>query len=385
MLDTADVVVVGTGVAGLFCALNLPRTAKVVMLTKDQCENCDSFLAQGGICTLRSPEDYNSFFEDTMRAGHYENNAASVELMLRGAPEVISDIVGYGVEFDKEDNGEYQYTREGAHSAYRILHLYARAVVLATGGIGGLFKNSTNFRHITADALAIALIRGIKTQDVSYIQIHPTALYSNKPGRRFLISESVRGEGAVLLNKAGERFTDELKPRDVVSAAIHRQMEKDGMDHVYLSVTHLNKEMVPRRFPNIYKKCLEEGYDLTKEPIPVTPAQHYYMGGILSGGEGQTSLTGLYAVGEAGCNGVHGRNRLASNSLLESLVFSKRAALQIGARLNGWKAVLMKPELKRYEDQAALKNRYKQVIFDEIRRKDEAFYDQWCNDEDIDG
>lgn len=439
MLDTADVVVVGTGVAGLFCALNLPRTAKVVMLTKDQCENCDSFLAQGGICTLRSPEDYNSFFEDTMRAGHYENNAASVELMLRGAPEVISDIVGYGVEFDKEDNGEYQYTREGAHSAYRILHhddltgreitekllkeargrenieileyaamvdlmvkddravgvvmryqgelmpLYARAVVLATGGIGGLFKNSTNFRHITADALAIALIRGIKTQDVSYIQIHPTALYSNKPGRRFLISESVRGEGAVLLNKAGERFTDELKPRDVVSAAIHRQMEKDGMDHVYLSVTHLNKEMVPRRFPNIYKKCLEEGYDLTKEPIPVTPAQHYYMGGILSGGEGQTSLTGLYAVGEAGCNGVHGRNRLASNSLLESLVFSKRAALQIGARLNGWKAVLMKPELKRYEDQAALKSRYKQVIFDEIRRKDEAFYDQWCDDEDIDG
>ena len=231
-------------------------------------------------------------------------------------------------------------------------------------------------------ALAIALIRGIKTQDVSYIQIHPTALYSNKPGRRFLISESVRGEGAVLLNKAGERFTDELKPRDVVSAAIHRQMEKDGMDHVYLSVTHLNKEMVPRRLPNIYKKCLEEGYDLTKEPIPVTPAQHYYMGGILSGGEGQTSLTGLYAVGEAGCNGVHGRNRLASNSLLESLVFSKRAALQIGARLNGWKAVLMKPDLKRYEDQAALKSRYKQVIFDEIRRKDEAFYDQWCNDEE---
>ena len=124
---------------------------------------------------------------------------------------------------------------------------------------------------------------------------------------------------------------------------------------------------------------------MTREPIPVTPAQHYYMGGILSGGEGQTSLTGLYAVGEAGCNGVHGRNRLASNSLLESLVFSKRAALQIGARLNGWKAVLMKPDLKRYEDQAALKSRYKQVIFDEIRRKDEAFYDQWCNDEDIDG
>ena len=189
----------------------------------------------------------------------------------------------------------------------------------------------------------------------------------------------------MLLNKAGERFTDELQPRDVVSAAIHRQMEKDGMGHVYLSVTHLDKDMVPRRFPNIYKKCLEEGYDLTREPIPVTPAQHYYMGGILSGGEGQTSLTGLYAVGEAGCNGVHGRNRLASNSLLESLVFSKRAAQQIGARLSGWKAVLPEPDMAQYEDAAELKHRFRRVIFDEIRRKDEAFYDQWCNDEDIDG
>ena len=163
------------------------------------------------------------------------------------------------------------------------------------------------------------------------MQIHPTTLYSKKPGRRFLISESVRGEGAILLDKNGKRFTDELQPRDVVTAAIREQMEKDGTDHVWLSMERIDKDTILNHFPNIYEHCLEEGYDVTKEWIPVVPAQHYFMGGIWVDSDSQTSMEHLFAAGETSCNGVHGANRLASNSLLESLVFAKRAAQKITA------------------------------------------------------
>lgn len=435
IMKSADVVVVGTGASGLFHALFLPQDCKVIMITKKGAEDSDSFLAQGGISALKNPQDYDAYFEDTMKAGHYENNKGAVKKMILESPEIIQDLKDCGVQFDLQD-GEIEFTREGGHSTFRILHhedmtgreitshLYEKVkqqdnieimeycsmidiieeagvcegivyrdregrvdaiqapnTVLATGGLGGLFKNSTNFPHLTADSLAICLRHKIKLENINYIQIHPTTFYSKKPGRRFLISESVRGEGAYLLNKDGRRFTDELKPRDVVTAAIREQMEKDGSDHVYLSVTHLDGERVRQRFPNIYKQCLEEGYDMTKEPIPVTPAQHYFMGGIQVNLDSRTSMERLYAVGETSCNGVHGKNRLASNSLLEALVFAKAAAKDIKEHPAERKEPIS-VDLEFYhkkEEQLAAENR--RLVLDEIKRKDRMFYDQWCNDE----
>ena len=217
----------------------------------------------------------------------------------------------------------------------KAFSIYADNTILASGGIGGLYKHSTNFPHLTGDALEVAKKHGIRLEHLDYVQIHPTTLYSKKPGRRFLISESVRGEGAVLLNKDGERFVDELQPRDVVTQAIRKQMEKDGTDHVWLSMKNIDKETILKHFPNIYHHCLEEGYDVTREPIPVVPAQHYFMGGIWVDRDSHTSMEHLYAAGETSCNGVHGANRLASNSLLESLVFAKRAAKRITAETAG--------------------------------------------------
>ena len=377
-----DIVIIGTGVSGLFCALHLPRDWNVVMLTKSDLESSDSFLAQGGICVQRNDEDYDSYFEDTMKAGHYENRKESVDIMIRESREVISELVEYGVEFETKD-GEFLYTREGAHSKPRILYheditgkeitrkllsrvkereniaiyeytamvdwivendackgviaekdgerfpIYAKQTVLASGGIGGQYKNSTNYPHLTGDAINLSKKYGVRLEHLDYVQIHPTTLYTEKPGRRFLISESVRGEGAVLYNKNHERFVDELLPRDVVSKAILEQMEKDKTDHVWLSMEYIPREKILEHFPHIYEQCLEEGYDVTKECIPVVPAQHYFMGGIWVDSDSHTSMDGLYAVGETSCNGVHGANRLASNSLLESIVFARRAAKKI--------------------------------------------------------
>ncbi len=380
-----DVVIVGTGVGGVFCALHLPADKNILMITKSDLEESDSFLAQGGICVLRNDKDYDHYFEDTMRAGHYENNPESVDIMIRSSQDVINDLVSFGVEFEKE-NGEFAYTREGAHSTPRILFheditgkeitskllieakkrdnitikenftmldiiendgeccgivgqdengemtaVFADYTVFATGGVGGVYENSTNFPHLTGDALAISIKHGVELLNPDYVQIHPTTLYSTKKGRRFLISESVRGEGAVLLDKNGERFVNELLPRDVVAEAIHEKMKEDKMPYVWLSFKPISKEHIKTHFPNIYQHCLEEGFDVTKESIPVVPAQHYFMGGIKVNSNSKTSMNRLYAVGETSCNGVHGRNRLASNSLLESIVFAKRAAKEIGS------------------------------------------------------
>ena len=379
----ADVVIVGTGVGGCFSALNLSEDLSIIMITKSDLESSDSFLAQGGICVLHDDDDYDSYFEDTMRAGHYENRKESVDIMIRGSQDVIHDLIGYGVDFAKED-GKLLYTREGAHSRPRILfheditgkeitskllaqiktrkniqimeyttmtdiliskgacagieaetsdhkkiYIHADQTIFASGGIGGRYQHSTNFPHLTGDALDISKKHGIRLEHLDYVQIHPTTLYSKKPGRRFLISESVRGEGALLYDKNGNRFVDELLPRDVVTKAIQEQMKKDGTDHVWLSLEKIPKEIILSHFPNIYQHCLEEGYDATKEWIPVVPAQHYFMGGIWVDSDSHTSMPNVYAVGETSCNGVHGKNRLASNSLLESLVFAKRAAREI--------------------------------------------------------
>ena len=380
----ADVLIVGSGVAGLYCALNLPKEKSIIVVTKNKARRSDSFLAQGGICVLRDENDYDAFYEDTMKAGHYENNPDSVHIMIHSSQEVISDLVSFGVRFEK-DGEAFTYTREGAHTHPRILfhedetgkeitsHLLETArsrenitiienytmvdlicddnechgiighdengansaiqadyTVLATGGIGGIFEHSTNYKHLTGDAIALALKYGIRLQHIDYIQIHPTTLYTEKEGsREFLISESVRGEGAILLNSKGERFVNELLPRDVVANAIFAEMKKEGTKHVWLSMAPIPEEEIRTHFPNIYQRCLDEGYDATKEPIPVVPSQHYFMGGIDVDRYSKTSMERLYAAGETACNGVHGRNRLASNSLLESLVFAKRAARHI--------------------------------------------------------
>lgn len=379
-----DVVIAGVGVAGLFTAIHLPMDTKVLMICKEDMESCDSMLAQGGICVLRDADDYDAFFEDTMRAGHYENRKESVDIMIRSSRDIIDQLLDFGVRFNKNEDGSLMYTREGAHSKPRIcfhdditgkeitetlqryvktlpnveimeytvmedimvedgkctgltakdsegntLHIYAKDTVLATGGIGGLYEHSTNFPSLTGDALEVAKEHNVELEHLDYVQIHPTSLYTEHEGRSFLISESARGEGAILLNSKGQRFTDELQPRDVVSKAIHAEMEKEGSRHVWLSFEHVPQDTIMNHFPNIYQTCLEEGYDITKEPIPVVPAQHYFMGGIHVDADSCTTMQHLYAVGETSCNGVHGKNRLASNSLLESLVFGQRAAEKI--------------------------------------------------------
>lgn len=209
------------------------------------------------------------------------------------------------------------------------LLIHAEDTVLATGGIGGRYEHSTNFPSLTGDALEVAKKHGVELEHLDYVQIHPTSLYRETKGRSFLISESARGEGAVLLNGRGQRFVDELLPRDVVTEAIRQEMKREGSRHVWLSFRNVPEKTIKEHFPHIYRTCLEAGYDITKEPIPVMPAQHYFMGGIHVDRNSETTMQHLYAVGETSCNGVHGKNRLASNSLLESLVFAKRAAAKI--------------------------------------------------------
>ncbi len=431
MIKHTDILIVGCGVAGLFAALHLPKDKKITIITKDTAKHSDSYLAQGGICVLKNEEDYQSYFEDTMKAGHYENRKESVELMIRNSAHVIHELETFGVHF--EHNGEeYLYTREGGHSTQRILFhkdrtgreitsklldavrgrkniellekhtlmdlwiadqqccggvilpedaavyaMHADYTILASGGIGGLFTHSTNYRHLTGDALAIALKHGIRLEHVDYIQIHPTTLYSEKPGRRFLISESVRGEGAILLDKDGNRFVNELLPRDLLTKEVYKQMEKDQMPYVRLSLKPIPEEEIMGHFPHIYKKCLEAGYDITKEPIPVVPAQHYFMGGIWVNSMSKTSMERLYAAGETSCNGVHGKNRLASNSLLESLVFAERAADDLSKNYEALEDAEEIPNMttevehEKYRDPEKIKREYKKLVLDKIKEMEE--------------
>ena len=428
-----DILIVGSGCAGLYCALQLPREKQITIITKSDLESSDSFLAQGGMCVLRDEADYDSFMEDTLKAGHYENDRHSVDVMIRSSRDVLQDLISYGVDFNKDENGELLYTREGAHSNKRILFhaditgkeitrkllaavkklpnvtiyehtamidllveentvfgavvkcsndeielITAETTVLATGGIGGLYAHSTNFRHLTGDALAVAIKYGIELKDIDYIQIHPTTFYTkDKTERSFLISESVRGEGAKLRDKKGNRFVDELLPRDLLTKAILEQMEKDGTEHVWEDLRDIPEEELNSHFPNIVKHCLDHGYDVRKECIPVVPAQHYFMGGIKVNDVSKTSMEALYAIGETACNGVHGKNRLASNSLLESLVFAKRAAKDIAATQDSadknqyWQEFLNKNR-NYYRDEQALEEEYRELVLNEIEKAKKA-------------
>lgn len=440
MLNT-DILIVGSGCSGLYTALKLPKDRKILIITKSDAESCDSFLAQGGICVLKDESDYNSYFEDTMRAGHYENDRRSVDIMIRSSQKVIHDLIDCGVDFHRDEHGHLDFTREGAHSHKRILfhedetgkeitsHLLkavtarpnvtllehttmldlveqdnacygaiikkengeldtvqADFTILATGGIGGLYEHSTNYRHLTGDGLAVAIRHGLRLKDVNYVQIHPTTLYTDNPrDRSFLISESVRGEGAKLYDKHMHRFTDELLPRDLLTAAIKKQMKKDGTKFVWEDLRTIPLEKRHAHFPNIIEHCLEMGYDPDKEPIPVVPAQHYYMGGIWVNHWSKTSMDRLYAVGETACNGVHGENRLASNSLLESMVFAGRAANDLMTSYGNVKhnpQLFEEVDLSLYKNEAALKECSKDLVRQEIERADKNMQVEGLTDEE---
>lgn len=419
MKRVADVLIVGSGVAGLYASLNLREDLEIIMVSKKSVNLCNSSLAQGGIAVARGKEDFQSFIEDTLKAGKYENNIDSVRVLVEESIDNINKLIDLGANFEKDENGVL-FTKEGAHEINRIVYhkditgkhvedillenvkrrknvkiiedcemvdiyhrdnrcrgvlfnkdgetlsIYAKVVILATGGIGGLFKKSTNERIITGDSIGVAIRNNIEIKDLSYIQIHPTAFFSKKSEeKRFLISESVRGEGGKLLNCNGERFVDELLPRDIVAKKIYEEMKKTNSNNVFLDVSFMEKSFLQNRFPNIYNKCLDEGIDISKEPIPVAPAQHYFMGGIKVDLNGKTSMENLYAFGETSCTGVHGANRLASNSLLEALVFSRRGALEINSYIDDLELIIEERECEDL-DKYRLLNR--KILIDEICR-----------------
>ncbi|WP_343346613.1 L-aspartate oxidase [Terrisporobacter petrolearius] len=418
-----DVLVVGSGVAGLYCALNLRQDLDVMVVSKDKIDCTNTSLAQGGISVARDLDDVPFFTEDTLKAGKYKNNIHAVNVLTKESIENVDYLVSLGLDVDKDENGNWHYTKEGAHCVNRIIHtqdntgenvektlvknsfqrknirisedtflvdiiernnkcigaillknkeqvnVFAKFVVLACGGIGGLYKNSTSQRILRGDGLAVALRHKIELKDINYIQIHPTAFYDESGDeRRFLISESVRGEGGKLYNINGKRFVDELQPRDVVSDAIFNEMKKTNTPYVHLDISFLNKEYLKNRFSTIYNKCLEKGTDITKGPIKVSPAQHYFMGGIKVDLNSKTSMKNLYAVGETACTGIHGANRLASNSLLEGLVFSKRAAKDINESIDQFN--LTKVDIdKIYTSREEIEEENKRIVVNAIKDK----------------
>lgn len=390
-----DVIIAGCGAAGLYAAINLPSDAKILMVCKKELSLCNSTLAQGGIAGVyNSPKDNIQYHQnDTLIAGGFKNNVDAVHTLVSEAAQDIEHIIDLGVEFNKNPDGTYHRTLEGGHSHHRIFHhadatgkeiatkllakvqtlenvdimentlmcavkqtstgysaflrkpdgtyetVNSRFMILATGGIGRVYQFTTNSAIATGDGITFAYEMGAKIKNLSYVQFHPTAFNNRATRECFLISEAVRGEGAYLLNCHKERFMQnyderlELAPRDVVSHAIILESRKQNSEDFYLDISYKDSEFLKNRFPMIYKNLLEQGYDLTKEPIPIFPCQHYLMGGIDVDGNSETTLKNLFACGECSHTGVHGGNRLASNSLLEALVFSRHAANCIASRL----------------------------------------------------
>ena len=391
-----DVLIVGTGISGIYAALNLDSSMKILMLSKRELTLCNSALAQGGVAAVMDKENdnYELHIKDTLIAGQYKNNLDNVRILVEQGPtDVLRLQEKYGVEFDKKEDGSISLTLEGGHSRRRIAHhkdttgfeietslieqvqqlknvsvinnsvlcrlerkdglffadvlsdvdgtheyYCADAVILATGGIGRVYDYTTNSAIATGDGIQLAYNLGAEIKNLSYVQFHPTA-YADKENREcFLISEAVRGEGAYLLNCHKQRFMHkyeperlELAPRDVVSKCIMAEQAETGSDEFWLDISYKDADFIKERFPMIYSKVLEKGYDMTKGPIPIYPCQHYLMGGINVDGKGATNIQGLYAAGECSHTGVHGQNRLASNSLLEALVFSRLIAEDINA------------------------------------------------------
>ena len=389
-----DVIIVGSGVSGLYAALNLDSSMQILMLSKRELTLCNSALAQGGVAAVMdtSNDNYELHIKDTLIAGGYKNDIDNVRILVEQGPKDVKNLLNYGVDFDRKTDGSIDLTLEGGHCRHRIAHhkdstgfeivtsliegvkklpnvtilenshllgltkrgdsfladvlhegkhsyYTTKATVLATGGIGRVYDYTTNSAIATGDGIQFAYNMGAEIKHLSYIQFHPTAFADRENRECFLVSEAVRGEGAYLLNCHKERFMHkyeperkELAPRDVVSKDMLKEQKETGSDEFFLDISYKDPEFVKNRFPMIYKKVLEKGYDMTKEPIPIYPCQHYLMGGIAVNGHGATTVEGLYAAGECAHTGVHGINRLASNSLLEALVFSRLIAEDINGK-----------------------------------------------------
>ncbi len=390
-------IIIGSGIAGLYAALKIEQQVKlpdgILIITKSKLGESNSRYAQGGMVGVLKEnvkDSTESHITDTLKAGAGLSELNTVKFISENSDRVVKDLLKFGVEFDRNENGELTFTLEAAHSVNRVLHaggdatgrmmeqalckqvqsnsnidvyekslavellvdsnntckgcivfndvtheyeiVYSPVVILATGGIGQLYKYTTNPSGATGDGLALAYNAGAVLQDLEFVQFHPTALAIDGEENRFLISEAVRGEGAKLVDSDGQEFMHkydsrkELAPRDIVTRANYNEMSLNNTDCVYLNATCIDSEKILKRFPNIYKKCLENNIDMTKDFIPVAPAAHYYMGGVKTNIESQSSITGLYAIGEVSSTGLHGGNRLASNSLLECVVCAYEVA-----------------------------------------------------------
>jgi len=387
--ETFDVIIIGSGIAGVYTALCLPQNLNVAILTKEEINISNSVLAQGGIAvSLGKGDSPELHFQDTIAAGAGLCKEDVVRFLVNNAEDNINQLCTYGVRFDKEGKGNLSLSREAAHSKDRIVHVgdatgkevcdtlikevhkknnisiiekvtvidilaagdtcagilamyqgepiifQSRVVICAAGGYGRIYRSTTNPEVATGDGASMAFRMGVELMDMEFVQFHPTVLFHRK-NKTFLISEAVRGAGALLRNVNGERFMPdyhpmaELAPRDIVSRAIFSELEKTNSDHVYIDITFKDREFLKTRFPNIFAKCLEYGIDMSKQLVPVAPSEHYCMGGIRTDAFGRTKIKGFFSCGEAACNGIHGANRLASNSLLEGLVFGRNIAGQI--------------------------------------------------------
>ena len=402
MVRKYDYLVIGGGIAGMSFALKVARTGRVALICKSTLEEANTALAQGGVASVTDLQldDFDKHIHDTMVAGDWLSDPKAVEKVVREAPSQISQLLQWGVDFDRREDGSFDLHREGGHSEFRILHhadntgyeiqqslirriresesidvfehhfaieiitqhhlgkivtrrtpditcygayvldentgavdtFLSRVTLMATEGVGAVYTTTTNPLVATGDGIAMVYRAKGTVRDMEFIQFHPTALFH--PGDRpsFLITEAMRGYGAILRNPAGERFMEkydprlELAPRDVVARAIDSEMKAGGHDHVYLDVTHKDPGETRHHFPNIYAKCLSLGIDITKDYIPVAPAAHYLCGGIVVDTNAESSISRLYAVGECSCTGLHGGNRLASNSLIEAVVYAEAAA-----------------------------------------------------------
>ncbi|MCD4783600.1 MAG: L-aspartate oxidase [Candidatus Eremiobacteraeota bacterium] len=432
-----DVVIIGSGIAGLYVALHINGNYRIAILCKRNLTDNNTSLAQGGVaCSLNKEDSPSIHFNDTLEAGSRKNNPSAVKIFVEEARSNVLKLIDLGIEFDMDEKGELLSTGEGGHSRRRIIYsggdstgmnihrgllhavqsldnvtffentpvidiltsqgrcygvlamkenscfiVYARAVVVATGGCGNIYRNTTNTESSTCDGVAMARRCGCDIEDMEFVQFHPTALYSNrikeKYGRFFLISEAVRGEGAVLRNSDGETFMykyhemKDLAPRDVVSRAIYNEMKKENSQNVFLDITHKSRHYLKNRFPSIFGICLEAGIDISKDMIPVVPVAHYMIGGMKTNFFGSTNVDYLFACGECADAGVHGANRLASNSLPESLVFSRRTAECINEAIE--KRITEKKKMSFNEnndnnvvDWESIKNKIKNIMNDKV-------------------
>ncbi len=447
-----DVLIIGSGIAGLFSALKIAEYADVILVTKKNKTESNTNYAQGGIASVINKDDsFEKHVEDTLIAGAGLCNQKHVEIMVKEGPERINDLIEFGTSFTKK-NGNYDLVREGGHSMPRILHaadltgqeieralvesvnlaknitvientsaidlitehnveqlknsklenrncwgayvldsnknnvikISSKATLLATGGLGQVYQHTTNPAIATGDGFAMAYRAGAKLGNMEFIQFHPTSLFSENnldasSSPAFLISEAVRGFGGILRTKDGDAFMKnydsrkELAPRDIVARAIDNELKKSGDDFVYLDITHKNKEDILEHFPHIYATCLKIGIDISKDLIPVVPAAHYACGGVVVDEYARTSLTGLYACGEVTMTGVHGANRLASNSLLEAVVFGYRASKNINEFLKNYKSEI--PVIPDWDDSGVLSSDEKILITHSIKEVKQIMWD----------